>query len=314
MRTRIIIFSSTEKLSFAKAIQRNLFHTTYEVKVWTDGFFAFSQSYISSFNGMKKDYDYAIVICGKDDKTKRRGKPVMLPRDNVLLELGMCISSMSLAHTIIVKEEGAILPTDIDGITPITYIADDSIDIDAVAGTICSKIESHIKQQANGRLHGKIPWDEYYSQMKELVEILQQSPRSGGYLYDAIVAINRGGLMVADMISRERNMDVPIIPLFPDRRNSVPNYDATISGINNSAFALLLDASNFQNILLVDSLSRKGDTIIEGKAYLQKLLPKKTVKSLVVYANSSLKGTRYEKQIDFVGAYRQLDGMKLQLT
>ena len=238
----------------------------------------------------------------------------MLPRDNVLLELGMCISSMSLAHTIIVKEEGATLPSDIEGITPIGFIADDATDIDAVAGTICSKIESHIKQQSIGIIHSKIPWDEYYSQMKGLVEILQQSPRCGGYLYDAIIAINRGGLMVADMISRERNVDVPIIPLFPDRRNSLPNYDATISGINNSAFASLIDAPTFQNILLVDSLSRKGDTIVEGKAYLQKLFPNKTVKSLVIYADSSLKGTRYEKQIDYVGAYRQLDGMKLQLT
>lgn len=313
-KVRLIVFSSEEKLPLAKAIQRNLYTEEYAVTVWTDSFFAFSCSYISSFKSLKSDYDFAVVICGKDDTIQRRGEQKSIPRDNILLELGMCVSCLSLEHTLIVQERGVSLPSDLGGISPIEFSIADGEMLDTVAGTICAKIESHLASHRNQSDFIKLSWDEYFHTMKEMVGRLQQSPRCGGYIFDAIVAVNRGGLMVADMISRERNTDVPILPLFPDRRSAVPDFDTPLSCINNAELMKLLDEPSVQNVLLVDSFSRKGDTIMLAKKYLMKCLPNKNIRALVIYANTCLKNTAYGKQIDYVGAYRQLDGRKLKLS
>ena len=122
MKQNIIIFSSGESLKIAKRMQSSFYHKDYNVTLWSQGFFEFSKSYISNFDNMHYEYDYAIAICNKDDITVKRDTTYNTTRDNVILELGMCIGTFGLERVLIVKEESVELPSDLKGIQPIDFV------------------------------------------------------------------------------------------------------------------------------------------------------------------------------------------------
>lgn len=315
-KKRIVIFSSTENLPLAKAIQANLYTGTYSTKVWTDGFFKFSQSYISNFQDIQYEYDFALVLCGADDVLTSRGKRRKTTRDNVFLELGMCISSFGLKRVLIIKHKDVKLPSDLDGISPIDYSITEEEDIDAVAGTICSKVGQYIsREEYPKKQYVKLSWNEYFRSLKKLTERLSQSIPLGGYEYDAIVGINRGGLMAADMIAREVSPNAPVISLYAERKTGVTCFDAEHAPVKNTDLLKAIEGPSIRNILLIDSFTRDGISVIEAKAYLQRLFPEKTIKSAVVYANKRLqdKASPALADIDYVGEYKYLDGKKLSL-
>lgn len=312
MKTRLIVFSSVETLSIAEAIQRNFFHKDFSITIWTNGFFELSQSYISNFSDIRTDYEYAIVLCGADDKIKKRGKYQYIPRDNVLLELGMCISAFSLNRVIIVKKDNVVLPTDLDGIQPITYSVEENENIDSVAGKICSSIKNYISNQ-HSMEYIKLSWDEYFYYVKNMVNRLKQSLRLGGFSFDIIVGINGGGLMVADMLAREYGQNIPVLTLYADRRSGQTVFDSKDLLIDNSEIIKMLLKDSIKNILLIDSFTRDGITIVEAKKYLKKNLSSKMIKSVVIYANIKLKDSKIIKDVDYVGAFKELDNKKLSL-
>lgn len=312
MKTRLIIFSSVETLSIAEAIQSNFYHKDFSVKTWTNGFFKLSQSYISNFSDIRADYDYAIVLCGDDDKIKKRGKYQYAPRDNVLLELGMCISAFSLKRVIIVKKDNVALPTDLNGIQTITYSVEENENIDSLAGVVCSSIKKHIFNQHNMH-YIKLSWDEYFYYVKNIVSRLKQSLRLGGFPFDILVGINGGGLMVADMLAREYGQNIPVLSIYADKRSGQTVFDSKDLLIDNSEIIKILQKNSIKNILLIDSFTRDGITIVEAKNYLKNNLSSKTIKSVVIYANMRLKDTKAMKDIDYIGVFKDLDNRKLSL-
>lgn len=313
IKKRMIVFSSQENISLAEAIQRNLYIGTYTTRVWTNGFFALSQSYISNFQDIQYEYDFAVVICGADDAVVTRGKKKKMARDNVLLELGMCISSFTLNRVIIVKHKDIKLPSDLDGISAIEYNELETDNIDAIAGTICSQITNYVERNKfSKRQYGKLSWDEYFHYMKKVIGELGQSIPLGGYEYDAIIGINRGGLMAADLIARENAQNIPVLPLFADRRSGNSSFVSPGLFVSNEELLKCLDNAKICNILLVDSFTRDGISVIEGKKYLQNLFPDKVIKSAVIYANSRLPEDIL-RNIDYTGNSKDLDGKKLSL-
>lgn len=312
MKTRLIIFSSKEALPIAEAIQKNLFHKEFTVTVWTNGFFELSQSYISSFSDIRTDYDYAIVLCNDDDIIRVRGKVKYVPRDNVILELGMSIAAFSINHVIIVKKDNVTLPTDLEGIQPVNYSIEENENLDSVAGMICSNITSYISKQ-HAMEYIKLPWDEYFYHVRNMVSKLKQSSRLGGFYFDIIVGINGGGLMVADIISREYDQIKPVLSLYADRRTKKTSFDSDDLIFKNSDIIKILENDRIKNILLMDSFTRDGVTVIEAKKYLKKHLSSKLIKSAVIYANEKLKGNKILEDIDYISTFKELDNKKLSV-
>lgn len=313
VKRRNIVFSSKESEQLAKAIQRSFDAHKYTITTWSDGFFKLSQSSISDFSRIQYDYDYAIVICGPDDVRRTRRKERVAPRDNVLLELGLCIGSFGLERVIIVKEETVTLPSDLDGITYVSYEQYEPQDLSGVAGRITAEIDNHISNAVSGeKEYITLPWDEYFHCIKRVTQKLDNSISLGGFQYDAIVGINRGGLMTADMIVREKATDVPVVPIYADRRKQTTRFDVDDGKIKNSDIMNLLDNDSIHNILLVDSFTRDGITVVEAKKYLTKRFPNKVIKSVVIYANKCFE-TAKPPIADFVGEYKSLDGKKLSL-
>lgn len=314
-KKRIIVFSSAENLQLAQAIQANLYSEKYSTLLWSNSFFELSRSYISNFQGIKYDYDFAVVVCSDDDMKTSRGRQQRAIRDNVLLELGMCISTFTLKRVIIVKQRDVELPSDLDGITPIEYSIGKNENINAVAGTICASIDAYINREKMSALpYVKLSWDEYFYTMKVLATQLSQSSSLGGFEYDVIVGINRGGLMAADLIGRENAHNTPIFSLYVDRKTGNPSFDTTSAAPVNEGVISILSRINIKNILLVDSFTRDGKSVIAAKKYLTMKLPDKTIKSVVVYVNERLKDNAVVvNDIDYKGKFLNLDQKRLSL-
>lgn len=311
MKSNIIIFSSTEDLGLAESLRSKFYHGDYLAELWTDGFFALSKSYIENFSNLKLHYEYAVVLLSDSDRVERRGKTLYVARDNLILELGMCIEAFTLAKTVIVKKDNVTLPSDLEGIQPIEYSLAPSDKLDSVAGMIYSKIRTHIERHA--QRDELLSWDELFRNTGRFIHTIRRSESLGGFDFDVLVALNRGGLIVGDLIARELGQNKPIISLFADRRGGYPVFEDTDFIINNAWAISALDNRSIRNILVMDSMTRSGRSINEAKKYLMSKLPDKRIKSAVIYANECLRGTDCMDMIDFHVCYKNLDGRHLSL-
>jgi predicted nucleotide-binding protein len=97
--------------------------------------------------------DFGVLVCTPDDQVTnpKRKTDAPAPRDNVILELGMCIGAMRRRRAYLVRPRGVDLkiPTDMLGITPIDYDNDpDPKNIAACIGPVCTQIKLAV--MANG--------------------------------------------------------------------------------------------------------------------------------------------------------------------
>ncbi len=132
----------------------------------------------------------------------------------------------------------------------------------------------------------------------------------GGFEFDIVVGINRGGLFTADLISREYGHNMPVMVLFADRRNKIGKFDSEDIIINNRDIIQIPGDKRISSILLVDSFSRRGKTILNAKAYWEKFLKDKQIKTALVYADETLK---LQGKVDYVARYRDLKRVTFKL-
>ena len=123
MRPSLLIGSSTESRNLAYALQENL-EDDAEVTVWTQGVFDLSTSTLSSLLETLGESDFAVFIFADDDFARIRSEEVTIPRDNVILEMGIALGSLGPERTFFVvprDQETLRIPTDLAGITPARY-------------------------------------------------------------------------------------------------------------------------------------------------------------------------------------------------
>lgn len=146
-RIRVFIISSAEALEIARTIQNAFDHDPFKVIVWTDGVFRASWYPVESLERELDQSDFAIAIAQPDDMTVSRGKTEPSPRDNVIFELGLFIGRIGRQRSFLVEPRGeeAKLPSDLSGITSITYKYDKK-DLAAALGPACNRIRDIIKE------------------------------------------------------------------------------------------------------------------------------------------------------------------------
>lgn len=309
-KTKIIIFSSKEGLELAQHVQKSFYPKEFSVKLWTNGFFEFSKPYIDNFISIEKGYDFAVFIVSSDDVVRYRNKKYFKPRDNVIFELGLCIGAFGLSQILVAKPDFVSLPTDMLGVSVYDYYIDE--DINTTAGVIYAEMSSYInKKISKCKSVNKIDWIEYCREIDKLVTELKKPLYISGFEFDILVGINRGGLMTADLISREYGHHMPVLPLFADRRNKIGLFDSTDMLINNIDIVNILKSDKVRNILVVDSFSRRGKTIVNAKKYLENNLPDKCIKSALVFADKNLS---LDGKVDYVADYRDLKNTTFSLV
>lgn len=145
-KIRVFIISSAEALPIARQIQLAFEHDPFLCTVWTDGVFKIASYSLQSLEDQVDDSDFAIAIAHADDLTESRGKDWPSPRDNVIFELGLFMGRLGRARAILMepREEKVKLPSDLAGVTTITYRFEPGKDAAALMAPASSKLRDHI--------------------------------------------------------------------------------------------------------------------------------------------------------------------------
>src|SRR5574341_1777769 len=158
MKPKVFVGSSTESLEIAYALQENLEHDA-EVTVWNQRIFDLSRTALYTLVDSLDNFDFGAFVLGPDDEAKIRGKEHQVPRDNVVLELGLLIGKLGKERAFLVVpvgQEDLHLPTDLLGLTPATFSPDrEDKNINAALGPACNKIRKSM--QKLGLLHKTPP-------------------------------------------------------------------------------------------------------------------------------------------------------------
>jgi hypothetical protein len=147
MKARIFIGSSKEGLEIAEYVKLQL-GTKYECYIWTDDIFKFNESFLYTLLKEASLFDFGILVATKDDLSTIRDKSFDTPRDNVIFEFGLFLGRLGPSRAFVIQESGAILPTDLLGITvpqfektiPLSNSTSLNNEIERISKTIDEKI------------------------------------------------------------------------------------------------------------------------------------------------------------------------------
>jgi hypothetical protein len=120
----IFIGSATEHLDYANALQRVL-DRDLVTTVWSYGVFSPGGYTLASLIARAEVTDFAAIFLTPDDESVVRGEYLRTPRDNLVFELGLFIGRLGPERVFLLSpRDGVDLPSDLQGVTPITYRTD----------------------------------------------------------------------------------------------------------------------------------------------------------------------------------------------
>jgi predicted nucleotide-binding protein len=142
----VFIISSAEAIEIARTIQNAFENDPFTVVVWTDGVFRASHYGIESLERILDQTDVSIAIGEPDDITESRGDRRASPRDNVIFELGFFMGRLGRHRALLVEPRGeeVRLPSDLAGITTITYRYGDGKDLTRALAPACNRLREII--------------------------------------------------------------------------------------------------------------------------------------------------------------------------
>jgi CRP/FNR family transcriptional regulator, cyclic AMP receptor protein len=144
--TRVFLISSKEAIEVARIIQNALSHD-FLVTLWTDDVFKVASYPLQALEDALAECDFAIAVAHSDDVTESREKNWPSPRDNVIFELGLFMGRLTRQRAILMepRDEELKLPSDLAGVTSITYRYKPGSDTAALMAPACNKLRQHIK-------------------------------------------------------------------------------------------------------------------------------------------------------------------------
>jgi predicted nucleotide-binding protein len=147
-KPRLFVGCSVESLPIAEALQENLDYDLLVI-LWTQAEFILSQDTLSSLLRQIDSFDFSVFILAPNDVLRMRGHQVHAARDNVVFELGLFIGRNGREKTFLLTPRGEELhlPTDLAGITPITYDGSVGLTVDVIRGVVgaaCTKLKRAI--------------------------------------------------------------------------------------------------------------------------------------------------------------------------
>src|SRR3989440_2413515 len=124
MKPRIFLGSSGQQERLLQALTRGL-QDVADVDPWTTVFNP-GVSTIDRLVELTREVDFAAFVFAQDDWTTKGASPdadsgQASPRDNVVFEAGLFGGALGIRRTFILHANGAKLPTDLLGLTPIRY-------------------------------------------------------------------------------------------------------------------------------------------------------------------------------------------------
>ncbi|MCA8975631.1 MAG: nucleotide-binding protein [Planctomycetes bacterium] len=146
----MFVGSSVEGLSVAQELPGCLQHDKVIVRPWTTkGVFGPSGIPIDELISRVEEADFALFVFGPDDKIQSRGKDYSAPRDNVIFEMGLFMGRLGRERVFMVKDANVDLkiPSDLTGVTPITYSSHSGTTEADIAGIVCAELRKAIQSK-----------------------------------------------------------------------------------------------------------------------------------------------------------------------
>jgi len=143
---KLFIISSTEALKVAETIRASLEHDVFST-VWNQGVFFAGGYSLEALEKAVTESDFAIAIAQPDDILETRGSRQPTLRDNVLFELGLFMGRLGRHRALLIhpKVDGLKLPSDLQGLTLLRYVAGDPSELAAQLQPACEEIRAIIK-------------------------------------------------------------------------------------------------------------------------------------------------------------------------
>lgn len=155
MPYRVFIGSSYESIEYAEEIQRNLekSHIPDIEPICWPSIFKLGTYTLESLLRVLKSSTFGIFILAPDDCIEIRNESYRIPRDNVILEMGMFIAGVGRENTFFVRPQNTRdftlrLPSDLDGVTGASYASHQyDGNIAAQVSSACVEIKNAIREQ-----------------------------------------------------------------------------------------------------------------------------------------------------------------------
>src|SRR5262245_12195810 len=137
MRKKIFVASANDtKDSVAAPIARQLADGGFEPIRWWNAFHPGDWT-LDRVLEISRSADGAVFICLGTDQSWYRHRPTAVPRDNLILELGLFLQTVGRHRAVVISDSGTRLPSDLAGFT---YISD-SLDV----STTAERVTEHLK-------------------------------------------------------------------------------------------------------------------------------------------------------------------------
>lgn len=145
-RPALFVGCSVESVLVARAIQSALAYDPIVVRLWTDGVFTASSFLIESLEKTLPTVDFAALILSPDDTVISRNKENDAPRDNIIFELGLFMGALGHARTFLIRPRDIDIkiPTDLAGITSLTYKLGPKDEISTAIAAACNEMRTTI--------------------------------------------------------------------------------------------------------------------------------------------------------------------------
>lgn len=93
----------------------------YDCYIWNDGIFQFNEGFLETLLKSASLFDFSFMVFTADDISKIRNQEYNTARDNVLFEYGLFLGRVGIDRAYIIKEDTVKIPSDILGITLLSY-------------------------------------------------------------------------------------------------------------------------------------------------------------------------------------------------
>jgi predicted nucleotide-binding protein len=144
---KVFIGSSAESAHIADAIDSGL-RPQAEPTVWKTGTFNLSQNFLQDLVREARNSDFGIFVFSGDDIAQIRGQNFRVPRDNVVLELGLFsgILGSSRCFFVVSNDFPVRLPSDLQGITCHKYSRRSDGNWTAEMNSFCSIVKKRMEE------------------------------------------------------------------------------------------------------------------------------------------------------------------------
>ncbi|SFJ41877.1 Predicted nucleotide-binding protein containing TIR-like domain-containing protein [Paenibacillus sp. UNC496MF] len=201
-RPKVFLGSTSEAKRLALAVTRELERIA-EVTPWFAGTFQANHDAMTDLEVQADASDFAVFLFTPHDVVELRDQIMMIPRDNVVFELGLFWGRLKRERVFFVvprsvakaRGDGSVvsefhIPSDLNGLTYLTYDPDRT-NLDAAVSTACGAIADRIAELGPYRSPAHASLLQFLIQFS--ADIVRDGARKYEHLYEAVRTAYDGG-------------------------------------------------------------------------------------------------------------------------